>query len=59
MDEYEKVSEEVSNTVADARKSFRLLIDKADAMDRLLEAARMTWDQYRQLPGALKIEETL
>lgn len=57
MDEYAKVSEEVANTVTDARKSFRLLIDKADAMDRLLEAAGMTWDQYRKLPGALKIEE--
>lgn len=49
-DEAQRIAEEVAETVETSRRTFRLLIDKADEMDRLLEIAGMTWDQYRQLP---------
>lgn len=52
MDEQLKFSEEVAERVTAARKSFRELIDKAAALDKILASwGGMTWEQYRTTTG--------
>jgi len=47
MDEQLKFAEEVAEQVTAARKSFRELIDKAAALDKILASWGMTWEQYQ------------